>query len=86
MCVMYAPVCASICNGCAPTCPTCLPLPQMISLTLLLLAHQGAAAAGGVPQALLDAAGAAGVPLLCVAAFLTVYSLADYFRGLWRFF
>lgn len=58
----------------------------MISLTLLLLAHQGAAAAGGVPPLLLDAAGAAGIPLLCVAAFLTVYSLADYFRGLWRFF
>ena len=59
---------------------------QMVSRTRLLLAHQGASAAGGVPPALLDAAGAAGVPLLCVAAFLTVYSLADYFRGLWRFF
>ena len=75
-----------------PCDPPSLPLPyvvhplQMISLTLLLLAHQGASAAGGVPPALLDAAGAAGVPLLCVAAFLTVYSLADYFRGLWRFF
>lgn len=57
---------------------------QMASLTLLLLAHQGAA--GGVPAGVLAAAGATGVPLLCVAAVLTVWSLALYFKGLWRFF
>lgn len=60
---------------------------QMISLALLLASHQGAAAGGGgMPPALLQAAGAGGVPLLAVAALLTVWSLALYFRGLWRFF
>ena len=65
---------------------------QMASLTALLLAHQGAAAAAGgggggaLPPALATAAGAVGVPLLGVAALLTVWSLALYFKGLWRFF
>lgn len=52
---------------------------QMISITLLLAA--GAAGAGEwVP-----AAGSAGVVLLGVAAGLTVWSLCEYFAGLWRF-
>ena len=59
---------------------------QMTSLTLLLLARQGPAAGGAVPPAALAAAGATGVPLLLVAALLTVWSLALYFAGLWRFF
>ena len=61
---------------------------QMTSLTLLLLAHQGAAAGAccALPPALLALAGQAGVPLLGVAALLTVWSLADYFAALWRFF
>jgi CDP-diacylglycerol--glycerol-3-phosphate 3-phosphatidyltransferase len=60
---------------------------QMASLTLLLLAHQGATAGGpAMPGAVLQAAGKAGVPLLIVAAVLTVWSLFLYFRGLWRFF
>lgn len=60
---------------------------QMTSLALLLVGHQ--AAAGGaatVPPALLQVAGTAGVPLLGVAAALTLWSLADYFAALWRFF
>lgn len=57
----------------------------MCSLTALLLCRQGAGA-GALPPALLGAAGQAGVPLLGVATALTVWSLADYFRGLWRFF
>lgn len=64
---------------------------QMASLALLLAAHQGAAAAAGgagvaVPPTLLRAAGAGGLPLLVVATVLTVWSLALYFAGLWRFF
>jgi CDP-diacylglycerol--glycerol-3-phosphate 3-phosphatidyltransferase len=54
---------------------------QMTSLTLLLLLHQG-----GLPPAVLQAAGVAGVPLLGVAAVLTAWSLALYFAALWRFF
>jgi CDP-diacylglycerol--glycerol-3-phosphate 3-phosphatidyltransferase len=64
---------------------------QMASLTLLLLAHQGVAAAAGsggvaVPPAVLQAAGSLGVPLLVVATGLTVWSLALYFNSLWRYF
>ena len=51
---------------------------QMVSLTLLLLVSQGAA---GAP---FEAAALAGVPLLCVASLLTLWSLLDYFRGAWR--
>lgn len=54
---------------------------QMTSLTLLLLLHQG-----NLPSAVAQAAGAAGVPLLGVAAALTAWSLALYFAALWRFF
>lgn len=52
---------------------------QMVSLTLLL-----AARAGGVSW-LVDASGLLGPPLLGVAAYLTVHSLALYMRGLWPF-
>jgi len=51
----------------------------MAALTLLLLTRDGASGA------VLEAAAAAAVPLLCVAAWLTVHSLALYLRGLWRF-
>ena len=53
---------------------------QMASLTLLL-----AARVPGVGQAGAEAAGAAGMPLLGLAAALTVASLAQYFAGLWKF-
>ncbi|KAK9816708.1 hypothetical protein WJX72_004036 [[Myrmecia] bisecta] len=52
---------------------------QMVSLSLLLFCSQG-----GSGQ-LTELAGVTGPPLLCIAAFLTVYSLAEYFRALWRF-
>ncbi|GAB4820039.1 hypothetical protein N2152v2_007085 [Parachlorella kessleri] len=58
---------------------------QMVSVTLLLAAQQ--AGAGGLASlgTAGRAAGAAGVPLLALATLLTVWSLCDYFVGLWRF-
>jgi CDP-diacylglycerol--glycerol-3-phosphate 3-phosphatidyltransferase len=59
---------------------------QMISIALLLGAQQGGA--GGLASlgaGAGEAAAAAGVPLLCVATGLTVWSLCEYFAGLWRF-
>ena len=53
---------------------------QMISLTLLLVAKVPGSEAGAV-----EAVGAAGVALLGVAAVLTVWSLIEYFRALWKF-
>lgn len=54
---------------------------QMAALTLLL-----AAWVPSIPAAAAEWAGTAGVPLLCVAAVLTVVSLAQYMAGLWKFF
>ena len=51
----------------------------MTSLALLLWVKDGGSGA------LADAAGGAGVALLLVASWLTVYSLWVYMRGLWRF-
>lgn len=59
---------------------------QMVSMALLLAAQGGGA--GGLallPPGAAAAAGGAAVPLLGVAALLTVWSLAQYFAGLWRF-
>lgn len=60
---------------------------QMISITLLLAAQPVAAGSTGLalPPGWAAAAGAAGVPLLGAAAGLTVWSLCEYFAGLWRF-
>lgn len=63
---------------------------QMASLTLLLLgrcAERAAAGGGGwaPPAPLATAAAAAGLPLLAVAALLTLWSLGEYFAGLSRF-
>lgn len=52
---------------------------QMVSLTLLLAAQAGI---GGVGQ---EVAAVGGVPLLCLAALFTVWSLGEYFAGLWKF-
>lgn len=51
----------------------------MVSLTLMLLTRDGAS------SPVMEAAALAGLPLLGVAAWLTVYSLALYMRGLWKF-
>lgn len=51
---------------------------QMLAMTALLLAH-----CGGRMGPL---GGQLGIPLLCFAAFLTVWSLIEYLVALWRFF
>ena len=53
---------------------------QMVSITLLLFT------AGGGQGWLHDTCAALGLPLLVVAAALTLLSLADYLRGLWKYF
>jgi CDP-diacylglycerol---glycerol-3-phosphate 3-phosphatidyltransferase len=53
---------------------------QMVSLTLLLVAK-----VPGLEVGAIEAVGAAGVVLLGVAALLTVWSLVEYFRALWKF-
>lgn len=62
---------------------------QMVALTALLLTRDGvgaaAAGAGAAWETALQAAAAAGPPLLVVAAYLSAHSLALYLRGLWRF-
>eukprot|EP00887_Chlorella_sp_A99_P007241 scaffold2.g7241.t1 len=60
---------------------------QMASLTLLLAARAAGGSGGGGPAAAAAgaAAAAAGLPLLGVAAVLTVWSLGEYFAGLARF-
>jgi CDP-diacylglycerol--glycerol-3-phosphate 3-phosphatidyltransferase len=55
---------------------------QMGSLTMLLVCRSPA---GGAPQQLLDLCAAAGPPLLVVATYLTVHSLALYLRALWPY-
>ncbi|KAK9822070.1 hypothetical protein WJX74_004783 [Apatococcus lobatus] len=52
---------------------------QMISLTLLLLSCRGG------EGAVIYYSAAAGPPLLCVAAFLTVWSLKNYMQALWKY-
>ena len=51
----------------------------MVSLTLLLLSS------GGGTGLIYSTASTAGLPLLGVAALLTILSLADYLKGLWRY-
>ena len=53
---------------------------QMISITLLLFT------AGGGQGWLHDTCAMLGLPLLGVAALLTLLSLADYLKGLWKYF
>ena len=52
---------------------------QMVSLTLLL------ASSGTVQSSYTDLSGTIGMPLLFVAAFLTVFSLYQYITGLWKY-
>ena len=52
---------------------------QMISISLLL------ATSGGVGNKALEIAAALGAPMLCVATFLTLWSLADYMKGVWPY-
>ena len=52
---------------------------QMTAISLLL-----ASSSNNSSQAL-QLAAALGVPLLCVATFLTLWSLADYMRGVWPY-
>ena len=52
----------------------------MTALTLLLFSSKGAGDNG-----LLEASAVAGTPVLCVAAFLTVYSLVEYMKGMWKY-
>ena len=52
----------------------------MVSLALLLYS----ADVQGIGQ-VRELAAALGLPLLVVAACLSVFSLADYFKGLWRY-
>ncbi len=59
--------------------PYSAPNAQMTALTLLL------AASGGGSDPGVQAAGLAGPPLLCVAAALSVTSLAGYMRALWKY-
>lgn len=53
---------------------------QMVSLTALLLAHSGMSSGG-----MGDVAALGGLALLIIASVLTVWSLFDYFAGLWKF-
>ena len=52
---------------------------QMISISLLL------ATAGNISNQALEIAASLAAPLLCVAAFLTLWSLADYMRAVWPY-
>ncbi len=53
---------------------------QMVALTLLLFSS------GGVSDNLwMEYSATLGTPLLLVATFLTVYSLYQYMRGLWKY-
>lgn len=53
---------------------------QMASLTMLLLVRDPSG-----PAALVDLCAAGGPPLLCVATYLTVHSLALYLKALWPY-
>ena len=52
---------------------------QMVSITLLLYT------AGGGGGTLHGVCAAVGLPLLVIAAGLTLLSLADYLRGIWKY-
>ena len=52
---------------------------QMTAISLLL------ATAGSINNQALEVAALLGAPLLCVATFLTLWSLADYMRGVWPY-
>lgn len=54
---------------------------QMVALTLLLFSSGGAS-----DNLWMEYSATTGTPLLVVATFLTVYSLYQYTRGLWKFF
>lgn len=53
---------------------------QMVSLTLLLVVK-----VPGLESKTVEVVGAAGVALLGFAALLTVWSLIEYFKALWKF-
>jgi len=53
---------------------------QMVALTLLLFSSGGAS-----DNLWLEFSATIGTPLLMVATFLTVYSLYQYMRGLWKY-
>jgi CDP-diacylglycerol--glycerol-3-phosphate 3-phosphatidyltransferase len=52
---------------------------QMVSISLLLLTSQG------LPSGVPTLVASAGIPLLCIAASLTLWSLAEYMRALWPY-
>ena len=52
---------------------------QMTSMSLLL------ATSGGVGNRALEVMALMGAPMLCFATFLTLWSLADYMRGVWPY-
>lgn len=52
---------------------------QMTSISLLL------ATSGNISNQALEVAATIAAPLLCVATFLTLWSLADYMRGVWPY-
>lgn len=52
---------------------------QMTSISLLL------ATSGGVGNKALEVAAALGAPMLCVATLLTLWSLAEYMKGVWPY-
>ena len=58
----------------------CFPYPlQMTSISLLL------ATSGNISNQALEVAATLAGPMLCVATFLTLWSLADYMRGVWPY-
>ena len=52
---------------------------QMTSISLLL------ATSGNIGNQALEVAATIAAPMLCVATFLTLWSLADYMRGVWPY-
>jgi len=58
---------------------------QMVSITLLLAARVPGLESSPLGWAVAWAAEATGMPLLGLAALFTVWSLAEYFGGLWKF-
>lgn len=52
---------------------------QMTAISLLL------ATSGNISNQALEIAATVAAPMLCVATFLTLWSLADYMRGVWPY-
>lgn len=52
---------------------------QMTAISLLL------ATSGNISNQALEVAATIAAPMLCVATFLTLWSLADYMRGVWPY-